>query len=48
MAKAIDDALGEKAMSTLIGDADAIEVVSGLSQKDIATLKTFFQPVGQR
>lgn len=29
-------------MSTLIGDADAIEVVSGLSQKDIATLKTFF------
>lgn len=42
MAKAIDDALGEKAMSTLIGDADAIEVVSGLSQKDIATLKTFF------
>ena len=42
VAKAIDDALGEKAMSTLIGDADAIEVVSGLSQKDIATLKTFF------
>lgn len=55
VAKAIDDcALGEKAMSTLIGDADAIEVVSGLSQKTSRPLKTFFnrlvkmtRPAGQ-
>jgi exodeoxyribonuclease V alpha subunit len=43
VAKCIYDALGEQAMSTLIGDADAVELVGGLAEDDMDKLRTFFK-----